>query len=141
MTWSLLLYWYTLPFQLWSSDVSELEYDDSESESNSASAGGHLSSPASQSQSSLKSSSDGHLKGLEELLPHIPLRPHPLTSSQSIDESIVDLEGKWTDVFVKNSLLVSVYINCSYLFYKHMFKICLWINFAVFLLLVLSHDR
>ena len=124
MTWSLLLYWYTLPFQLWSSDVSELEYDDSESESTSTSAEGHLSSPASQSQSSLKSSCDGHLKGLEDPLskPHPSPRPHPLTASQSTNESIVDQESKQAYVFVKNSLIVSVYINCSYLLLNHMFK-------------------
>ena len=78
------------------SDVSEFECDDSESETTSTSGEGHLSSAASQSQSSLKSSSDGHLKGPEELLSksHSPPRPYPLTTSQSTVESIVDQEGK-----------------------------------------------
>ena len=76
----------TLSFQLrsmaMSSDVSEWEYDNSESESASTctSARGHLSSPASQSQSPLKSSSDSYLH----------------TTSQTTEESIVDQEGKWT---------------------------------------------
>ena len=87
-----------VPFQVQSpykSDISKLDYCDSESES----------------------SSDGHLKGPEEPLskPHLSPRPHPLTTSQSTEESMVDQEGKWAYVFVKNSLIVSVYIYCSYL--------------------------
>ena len=76
----------TLSFQMLymavSSDVSEWKYDNSESESASTctSAGGDLSSPASQSQSPLKSSSDSYLH----------------TTSQTTEESIVDQEGKWT---------------------------------------------
>ena len=77
-------------------EINELEYDVSESVSTSTSAEGHLSSAASQSQSSLKSSSDGHLKGPEEPLskPHPPLIPHPLTTSQFTEDSIVGQEGK-----------------------------------------------
>ena len=84
------------------SEINELEYDNSESESTSACAESHLSSPASQFQSSLKSSCDGHLKGPYELLSKTPPRLHPLTTSQSAEESIVDQEGKWAYVFVKN---------------------------------------
>ena len=72
--------------------ISEL----SESESTSSSAGGHLSSPASLSQSSLKSSSDDHIKGTKDSLSmsHPPQRPHHLTTSQSTEEPIVDQKGK-----------------------------------------------
>ena len=77
-------------------EINELEYDVSESESTSTCGGGQLSSVASQSQSSPKSSSDSHLKGLEEPLskPYPSSSLHPLTVSQSTDESIVDQEGK-----------------------------------------------
>ena len=77
-------------------EINELEDDVSESEFTSTCAGGHLSSAASQSQSSPKSSSDGHLKGPEEPLskPHPSSNLHPLTASQSTDESIVGQEGK-----------------------------------------------
>ena len=77
-------------------EINELEKNVIESESTSTCAGGHLSSAASQSQSSPKSSSDGHLKGPEEPLskPHPSSSLHPLTVSQSTDESIVDQESK-----------------------------------------------
>ena len=77
-------------------EIHELEYDVSESESTSTCAGGQLSSVASQSQSSPKSSSDSHLKGPEEPLskPYPSSSLYPLTVSQSTDEFIVDQEGK-----------------------------------------------
>ena len=87
-----------VPFQYQSpyTSDSEFEYDDSESESTSTFAESHLSSSASESQSSLKSCSDGHLKGPEDPLskPQSPPRPQPLMTSQSTEESIVDQEGK-----------------------------------------------
>ena len=83
-----------LHLQLWFSGLLLKYYDDNESEFTFTSNVINLSSPASHFQSSLKSSSDGNLKGPEEPLSKTLPRPHPLTTSQSTEESIVDQEGK-----------------------------------------------